>query len=202
MATVPAENVAEIEIRGQLNGIPVENTLYAHFVGTLTNIILSALAAAIQTWFVEEFLPHLAAGYVFKEVYVRDLSAGSGNNGMANTSSGSPGTDTTDTLPGNVAWAVKFVTGLAGRSFRGRNYVCGFGEDAMSGNTLVTGLANTLLGNYRMLLGGGDVLPDGWTWGVLSRQHLGSPRVEGLFTPITGVSYTDLTVDSQRKRLH
>lgn len=201
MSVVPAENVAEVEVRGILNGIPVENTLYFQASEEITAALLQALVEALASWFVAHIIPRIAAGYMFKEVYAKDMSAGSGLNWTATIGTGTHGTYTGDALPNNVTWAIKFLTGLAGRSHRGRNYVAGLSEAGVSNNALASLDADGFTGDYRMLLGGGGIVPEEWQWGVLSRFHLGSPRVQGLFTPITGVSYTDLKVDSQRNRL-
>jgi len=202
MATVPATNVAEVEIRGSLNGQDVENTLYFELAEAITNAALELLVAAIEDWVHTNWLNSMGTGFTMREVFARDLTAGSGFNATSNTHAGSPGTQSGTNLPGSVAWVVKFLTPLAGRSFRGRNYFMGLTNTDVTANLLGSATAANIVGYYRMLLGGGGVLPDGWTWGVLSRFAAGAPRVSGLFTPVTNVGYTDLLVDAQRKRLY
>ena len=201
MASVPVPNVAEVEVRASLAGVPVENTLYFLLDGVMSGAALDDLAVAIGDWWVSEMLPQLAAGYVMREVFARDLSSGSAFAATYPGVSGAAGSFTGDALPGNVAWVVKFLTALTGRSYRGRNFIAGISEAVVSGNILGVTNANNIKGAYQMLLGGGGALPADWTWGVVSRFTGGAPRVTGAFTPVSAVSYTDLKVDSQRKRL-
>lgn len=200
MASVPVPNVAEIDIRYDINGQPAENTLYAEYTGTITGAILDALAVAVEDWFVDEMLPLLVDALVYRETHVRDLSAGSGFQALANGEAGATGAGTGTPYPGSVAWAVKFVTGLAGRSFRGRNYVSGLSSATVLGNILDPAFASAVVGAYQMLLTGGGILPADWQWVVVSRVSGGVPRVTGLTTPVNAVGYTDLVVDSQRNR--
>jgi len=41
----------------------------------------------------------------------------------------------------------------------------------------------------------------GWIWVIVSRYHNGVKRTEGLTLPVTSFSASDLTLDSQRRRL-
>lgn len=202
MPSVPTPNVAEIEIRTTLDGQPIENTLYAEFVGTITGAILDALAVAVEDWFATNLIPWLSDHLVMREVYVHDMSAGSGLQATSNTHSGTTGAITTVAMPGQVAWVVKFLTGLAGRSFRGRNYVGGLSSTYCAGDFITAGFAAGIVGAYQMLLTGGGILPTDWQWVVVSRQSGGVPRVTGLTTPVNNVGFTDLIVDTQRNRLH
>jgi hypothetical protein len=71
----------------------------------------------------------------------------------------------------------------------------------VTGNTLNAGYASDFVIAYNDLLPGGVFEPDGWRWVVLSRYTAGAPRAAGVAFAVTRALFTDLTVDSQRRRL-
>lgn len=102
-------------------------------------------------------------------------------------------------MPNNVSFAIKFGTGLAGRSYRGRFYHIGFSEAMVADNVIITGNANQIRDAFPTLAG--DLGAVGLEHVVVSKQLNGVPRTVGVATKITTYSYTDLRVDTQRKRL-
>jgi len=110
-----------------------------------------------------------------------------------------PGDNSSEMAPMNVTVAVKLVTGLRGRSFRGRIFVVGLTKTSMNGDTLTGDAVNNWKGIYESLLAEKIEAGDpGWC--VVSRWQNLLPRAEGLATPIVSVE-VDPTVDSQRRRL-
>lgn len=102
-------------------------------------------------------------------------------------------------MPGNVSFSVKFSTAGRGRSSRGRNYVVGVPTEVVTQDQVSTDWANLVITDYETFLPG--LISGGWIWVVVSHFTAHAPRVAGLVEPITTVSYADLTVDSQRRRL-
>jgi len=202
MPTVPVPDTAQVEIRATLAGVAIENVLTFLYDGTLDAGLLLDLATEISTWWVANVMPELAAQYVLKEVYARDLTSGSPYTATYTGDMGETGSFATgEAVPNNVAWVVKFLTALSGRSYRGRNYIAGLSEAIISGNAVGSGDAAAIVGAYQMLLGGGGILPTDFLWVIVSRFLAGAPRVTGICTPVAAVTYTDLYVDTQRKRL-
>jgi len=117
----------------------------------------------------------------------------------ADSAAGTEGTLTSPSVPGNVTWCVKFLTGLTGRSYRGRNYIMGMTEDATVGNQMDAGRAAAFVANYEALLDLVDATD--FTWVVLSRVQNNVPLANAIGAPIINVGYTDLNLDSQRRRL-
>jgi hypothetical protein len=105
-------------------------------------------------------------------------------------------------IPTDSAIAVKRLTASLGRSYRGRLY-----WPLWDGSYLVT--ADTTGATYmnQVVLAltafqaevEGDTLPCEMV--LISTETLGAPRPAGVATPIVGWAYTDLRVDSQRRRL-
>jgi len=201
MAFVPASNVLQVEIRGSLNGIPVETTQYHQHAGSIVVGDVDDLFDWYQAEFLPDYLAPLGIEYKVNELYGTDLTSASAPTYSLVFSPQLEGGEASAAVPGNVAACISFRTANRGRSARGRNYVPGLLESDVSGNGMDLTLVNTLVAAYELMLGGGTY-PLGWTWGVLSRFLNLSPRVAGLFQVITDVLSTNLTVESQRGRLH
>lgn len=103
-------------------------------------------------------------------------------------------------LPNHVTAAVKWITALRGRSFRGRTYHIGLAEGHVLNNQLAIAVINGLLAAYEGLQAALEGTPAGGDMVVVSKYTGGAERDTGVTTPIIGVSL-DSTVDSQRRRL-
>jgi hypothetical protein len=111
-------------------------------------------------------------------------------------------------MPGNCSPCISFHTGNRGRSFRGRNYLAGIPVNQVATSTFEETWANNVVDAYLQMksdLGGAD-----FTHVVVSRfsgveliagKKHSIPRVAGIATPVDSYSFTDRTIDSQRKRL-
>lgn len=199
MPFIPIPDTALVKIRALWDGQRVENTLYfTREVGSWNETLLTALAAAIGTWWVDNMLPALAASYIVNSIVVQDLNAEAGAIVEDFAHSGTPGEDGTGSMPNNVSWVVKFVTGLSGRSFRGRNYIPGLTRGTVTGDYVALSFADGIKSIYEMLL---DSFFADTAWTVVSRQENLTPRTVGVATKVTSVGYTDLVVDSRRRRL-
>jgi hypothetical protein len=101
-------------------------------------------------------------------------------------------------MPNNVTVAMKWSTGLRGRSYRGRTYHLGLCEDQVVGNEVNGTFLAGLIASYADLLGHVNIGAN--TLCVVSRFHNNSARVSGVATDILSVS-ADPVIDSQRRRL-
>lgn len=200
MATVYAPNVAEVLMNFTYQGEPAQNTLYFLNVLEPTETNLADLAQALYgVW------ETVAAPFCPSSVTLNNIEANSLDQAEAPTFTYTPPTAKSgeDILPAasnNVTIAVSFRTGLGGRSRRGRNYWVGLLEANVNNNRLDSSVRTAILGYYSGMIGDEAVAP-GWRWGVYSRFSNKTPRLTGLFTPITSVVFTNDVVDSQRNRL-
>ena len=199
MAFIPAENVAQVELRATYFDQQVENTLYYYYPDGLNTGVMATLANYIDTWWNAYLKPLQSASLVFREVYVTDLTSSSAPTVADTSSAGITGTGSaTPGLPGNVSACVSFRTNGRGRSARGRNYFVGITEGSVSGNEMSPTFKAALLDAYEALI----LAPEpGFDWIVLSRYSGGAPRAEGLVQTVTSVVIVDDYVDSQRRRL-
>lgn len=199
MAFVPAINCALIEVRQELFGQQTENTLYFRYESAVDAAELNVLASYIEGWFTAEVMDgNLSQDLIYRETVATLLTTSTSPSITVNAEAGHTSTVTSPSLPGNVAFTLSFKTNERGRYARGRNYIMGLAEANVAGNVFASGVALSLVGAYAQLF---TMLPAGWEWVVLSRSFEGNPRVEGLQLPVTTVTYADLYIDSQRRRL-
>lgn len=198
MAYVPGPNVLQVELIGSLHAQAVENTLYFFRGGEWSDSTFSQLVTQLLG-FLAESTDALSNDLNYTRIEGTDLTTQSSPTYSAVIAGGQPGGVTSPALPGNVAYCVSFRTNGRGRSSRGRNYVPGLPENAVTGNTLNSANINILLAAYTGLISRAATLSA--QWGVFSRFNNGIARNTGLFQPITQVVAADIFVDSQRRRL-
>lgn len=198
MAFQPAPGIWEADVNMLVDGQICQNTLYfnrntapASVPGAL------ALATAIELWWADNYAPLVSSVVRLRDVEVKDLEAQGGP--AALVPSTADGDGASPMMPNNVTWVVKFTTGSTGRSQRGRNYVVGLMEGSVVNNQINELLADQFVAAYQVLLGiATDLNLD---WCILSRRAGNAERDVGLGFKILAVTYTDLTIDSQRRRL-
>lgn len=119
-----------------------------------------------------------------------------------------------DPEPNNVALAIKKLTGLSGRSFRGRVFhPCLSTGQVLTSTRVTDAFAADIVDRYGDFLAGIVASAADWIHVVVSKysgmenvvidgryKRRPIPRTEGVTTPVTGFS-TDGFLDSQRRRL-
>lgn len=150
---------------------------------------------------------HVANVVTLRQVLATDISVAGGLSVIGTTGLPTTGGNNTTGYPNNVTLAVKWGTGLAGRSFRGRTYHIGLVITQVDTNdNVVASELNAIVGAYDALRTALDNATLGVEMVVVSRysgvdaNHKPIPRVTGITTPISGVS-ADPVTDSQRRRL-
>lgn len=201
MAFQPCPQIAEIVVRATYFGKPIANTLHALCESTMTEQSLATITDAAAYAWNGYMLPQLSDSYVMGDVVGTNLTeqnsfqvtitAYNGNAGAVNASPG---------MPANVALAVSLRTNKIGRAYRGRIYVSGCTEADVVGNHFDETWADDVKEAVKDVVGA-IATASGWDCVVLSRQLNKVKRNEGVGTPITSVTLTDLVVDSQRRRL-
>lgn len=194
-------NTAKVTIRSLVDGQTMINDLgFRNTVsGSSDPIELGDLALAIQNWYTAAVIPNLSEDVVYGVTRARDLSTDPGFE--AEVSGSSVGGVGTEAAPNNVCAVPSFRTGIAGRSFRGRNYISGVPNADILINVLSSGFVLAMIDAYSQLLPGGSILPANWEWVVISYFSGGVVRPSGLTSAVTSVIFTDTVVDSQRRRL-
>jgi hypothetical protein len=206
MPFVPVPNTLAVDVLFLLDGQRMENTLYFEKPDGWTGAQIADWLDQLRTLISADLMPLLATAIQFLELVGRLLDTASSIGLSLPITPDVTGGVAVEPMPNNVAYTISFKTGLSGRSFRGRNYIGGLPNTAVTGNDIEAGTRTGLLDYYTALQAMAD--SNGTPWVVVSRFSgvdpiTGDPipRVTGVTTPILTVSTFDLTVDSQRRRL-
>jgi len=132
-------------------------------------------------------------------VFARDLTTASGIEASDTTGAGTLGGFDGTSSPGNVAMAVSFRTGHAGRSYRGRNYISGIPVADVEGNGISPYWAAAIVAAFEGFIT--EAVSSGFAWVVVSTIAEGVLRELGVASPVIAAAVTDLAIDSMRRRL-
>lgn len=200
MARPPVPNTIELHVRGANDGQFTENLFYYEAGSAPTQELLDDLTAAAAEWVISDWLPRLPTSWFGREIYAKDLSSGSGLQSTDTTIAGQQGETEGDPLPNHVTLAVARRSALAGRSFAGRVYWQGLSQDDLSSQNVIS--SARALAIIAAIVGLDDVaIALDLVPVIVSYFHDHATRAEGVTTPITNWLYTDLTIDSRRRRL-
>lgn len=201
MAFIPVPETVEVEVRMQLAGQRIENTLYFSKSGGWDIASATTLGNDVLVWWATLYNQELANDLELIEVVVSDLDVVDSFQVSLPAPTPHPrGVNTSDALPSNVALCISFRTPFRGRSFRGRNYISGLPAGSVVGNVVSTTVADAMQSAYETLPF--STTSAGGTWVVVSRFTDNAPRVTGVATPITAVLVVDRDSDSMRRRLN
>lgn len=202
MPFVPTASVISVELIYLVNTQLVEN-VWNVLSGTtpVDEAALDRIKAKFETWRVASLRPRQSTQCSAQKWVLRDLTSEASFAKEYAVTANAAGSFAQNALPQNVTASIKYSTGLAGRSYRGRTFHVGLSLGQYADNRVNTGEITSLTTCYTALLtglaGGGTVD----TLVVLSKWHDGSLRSAGVATPITGVT-VDPNLDSQRRRLN
>lgn len=196
---IPSPQVCKVEMCYTWNDQKVENVWHMkHGAGDPDEATMELLAENLKGWFNASMKGNTHTSCSLRLIRITLLTT-STSPGIE-YSSGLPiaGTfNTSASSPNNVTLAVKWITGLRGRSYRGRTYIPGLAQAFTVGNQISAGMLTAYNTAYQALLSG---LLAGWTFGVNSQYASKLPRGTAVFTPITGFTI-ETNVDSMRRRL-
>jgi len=195
-----APRVAQVEVRGIFDDVPVENVYHFQRSSDIDQEGLDALTYTMNAYVLSTLAPDYPDALSVNEVYAADLTTPDGLQSTNANDMPVTGGLTDDAMPPNVTLCISLRTAFRGRSRRGRHYWLGLTKPSVD-NKLVTSTATAVLLADLQGLVGANALLAGWTWGVLSRWQDKELRDEALFTPITAITVVDRRVDSQRGRL-
>lgn len=198
MVFVPIPNTARCELRFTQDGQQIANVFHVEADAPLTVGDLNNIGATFVEWY-DAFRAVVANQVTLREIDIRDLTTSSGLGILYNTGLPLVGLLASPALPNHVTVAIKWGTGLTGRSFRGRTYHIGLTEGQVVNSEVDSAFAPPILSGYNALPA--LMTTNGYTLVVASRFANNAPRVTGVTTPILNASYADTVVDSQRKRL-
>lgn len=202
MAKKLVPNTALVVVKGTQFGQETVNDLW--FIkstsGAWTDTELNDLAEAVGLSWYNEMLPNLGNEWFMGDVIATDMSVVGGLQAINTSFNAGVGGTGGGCAPGNVTFAIKFTTGHVGRSYRGRNYVPGIPDGLAGANVLTGAAANAFADAYAAIaLAAADA---GFNQVVVSFYENKVERTTPLTTIVNGWSYTDVNLDSMRRRLN
>lgn len=199
MAFIPTPQGISVEFRYTVGGQQTENVIAVRSEDSAPSFVLADVGQACLEWAEASYMPQQSEDVTLREVYVTDITSDSGGTYTATPLAPVVGGITEPVVANNVAFCLSLRTAKRGRSYRGRWYVGGFTRLAVTDSAIPLSFANVLVGLMEDLQTAINAV--GCTWCVLSKRNGGNPRTEGVLTPITAITFADLVVDSQRRRL-
>lgn len=198
-AFIPGPGVAKFILEFQQGADIAENTLWVHHKdgSAWTAAQLTTMATLIATTYESDFNPIVSNTTTLLQVVAADWSTQTGATVTVSALAG--GTSTIQPLPYGVTLAFKMVTGLRGRSFRGRVYQTGLTDIRPSADVLNNAYATQLLTAWNAVLAAINGVTN-CELVVFSQCHNGSWRATGVSTPVVTFQLTDFNLDYQRRR--
>lgn len=198
MAFVPVPKGALVTVVYTLHGEQVTSNIWYAGTNDWAEGDLLDLAEAVWGMFELYFPEETTSQAAVIRVEARAMHTQFGPNVLWEPAVPIVGTDGSAAMPNQVCVVTTFITGLVGRSYRGRVYNPGLTEGGVSGNQVVqvyrtardvqwTALVNLISVNVEYMA-------------VCSRIEGGVPRAAGILTRINNVN-TNMRVDTQRRRL-
>ncbi len=175
-------------------------TFYARFIGGYSTSDLVNLASNVDGRVGLDFLPIQSNNIVYNNTTVRGLDKENDEEVVDSDATGFGGV-TSPALPNNVTFAVKRLSGLTGRSARGRVFWLGMPtSDLATDENFIKGPESLAI------LGAIDGMRvaltlSGWSPVIVSRFTGGVKRAEAVTFTWLLTSITDERVDSSRGRL-
>lgn len=199
MAFIPIENCAKVAVVQHVVGMLCINTLHFQKASAITTTDMGILAQGVVDWWSDYLAPILNSGISLDTIEVTDLTSESSPAIELAVEVPVVGALTGPMAPMNVAAVVTFNTEQRGRSYRGRNYVCGIDMDnTTNAGYLASAFQAALLSAYSQIE---EIEVAAGMWHVVASRYADkAPRSAGVTTTVTGYS-VDGNLDSQRRRL-
>lgn len=199
MAFIPLASCAKVSVEMTLQSETIVNTLYfREDEDSISSSNMLDLLNAVETWWDTSIKPLVPTNVLLDRIRAVETSQENGiaveiNPNISGTNSGIP-------LPSQNTFAITFVTGYAGRSFRGRNYFPVLTEGDVTNNTVDGDHLAAIIDAYEQIpvVVGADA--PNWAHVVASFYTNNAPREDGIATLVNGYSYSSNRVKTQRRR--
>jgi len=202
MAFQAVPDTAEIDHIFTLGGVTVQNVHYAERAGGYTQSDLQDVADAIDTVFAITYVTEVCDDVAYVKTEVRGLAFENDLVVEQNAGAG-VGTHVGNSFPNNVTIAIKKLSGLSGRSARGRSFWIGvprnetiFDDENRLEPVYVTQIVDDIQAVRNLISG-----LAGWNAVLVSRFTGGSKRPAGVTFDWADTVATDNRLDTQRARL-
>jgi hypothetical protein len=195
---IPVPNTARLRAIYTLYGQKCMNVFYFERGVPFDSEALSDTLTAFIDAYTDTIKPFVPSDVTLQTV---DITALDDEAGLQEAASPAVvGIGAGDAAPGNVTIAIKFSSGLTGRSQRGRMFHVGLKLGDLVGDQVDSAVAEAIRAAWADVLTttAGEVDSEHV---VVSYCHDGEWRTTGQTTPVTAYLLTDNNVDSMRNRL-
>jgi hypothetical protein len=197
---IPAPNTAKLEMVYTFQGTFAENVVYFQNPSGWNATSLALLNSAAFTAWSARIKPAQTSQLTLVRLKATDVAVDNGAYNELSPTSGNTGTEASPPTALGSTVAIKFTTGLSGRSQRGRLFFIGLTEDATDGNKLNLGFGASLADSYKLFMQDIEAdIPD-TKHVVVSYCTDKAWRTTAGIQEVTGYSADDY-IDSQRRRL-
>lgn len=200
MAFIDVSDTVQAEFIYSYFGQVMENVLYFKNDTDLDVSSMTALGGVLRDWWDDWYSQQLNGLLQLNTIKLTDLTAVASP--VVEFTDGLPlnGKVTSgETLPTQIACCCTLITLSRGRSFRGRIYVPGIPDAAITNSTFTDTFIADMEGNLGQLMVALD--DTNFVWGVVSRYTGGAPRASGVFTQISGFRVNATAATQRRRRL-
>ncbi len=201
----PCPETAELRLLASFNGVQAESVMHCRISTTPDAAEMDAVMSVYNDWVTGVYATDSSQDVLMELLTVTDLNVEGGLQ-VTQDVTGIHGLVGSAVKTNQDTFCVKLLTGHAGRSFRGRQYVIGVPfSDYLDQNHLTSTAVAKWVACYNGLRE--DLNTASHPLGVLSRysgvdsSHKPIPRATGILTDVTTVAATDNVIDSQNRRL-
>lgn len=200
MPFVPAPNIIMVEFRYLYFSQQCENRIMIDNLAAPDATALEDTAILCWNWWETEFAPLTSAAVLLTAVVTTDMSDVNGAQFTYAPDSTTTGEDGGSVLPNEVSFCISLRSGQRGRSARGRWFVAGLPQSAMSG---ANNISSTAAGNFVSAMNAliAAISAAGQLFVIVSYRADNAPRPGGpVYFPVSTAVAVDTIVDSQRRR--
>jgi hypothetical protein len=199
MAFQPVPDTARFAIRMKSGLLgDVINVLYFARGGAWGLSELESAAQQLATVWVNDVMPSISSTAAFFSVQARGERVQDDVSFEFVLPSPVSGLRTGDPLPAHCAFCVTHLTGIVGRSNRGRTYFGPIAESDTIGDLLLPGRADAFRNG---LIAVRNIMSNaGWQHVVVSRVRNKVKLPVAITVPVIAYRYTDRIIDAQRRR--
>ena len=200
MAFQPVPDTARVAVIHSNGALPdqIVNVFYFRRAGQWSLPEIEDLAVAFRDLWIQNILPEIASQTLLRRIEVRGERAQVDVSYQLPVTPAVPGGRGGDPLPPQIAFCVTHLTGLTGRSRRGRTYFGMFTEANVSNGFLEQTLVNNLVNGLFAIRSA--LQNDGWTHVVVSRFENKQRLPVANTYPVVGYRAYDGVLDTQRRR--
>lgn len=200
MAFQSVPETAEAVCRVSVNDVVTTNTFYFRKSGGYDQTAINTLADAVDAWYTAQMKPKLCIEATYLDTVVRGLESLNDLTAVNNDGTGA-GAVGGEVVVNHTSFAVKRLSGLTGRSARGRIYITGMPivNQQADENRITQAAADAYVTALDALKTAAAAV--GWQEVIVSRYSGGVQREEGVVFVVVNYAYTDLILDTQRGRM-